>query len=71
MQSTQLMSFLSFLVSLVQKYKDITVFEAPVKFDLDELKKLKVIGLKDLCIKHNIKIKSGSVRNDYINALLN
>lgn len=71
MQSTQLMSFLSFLVSLVQKYKDITVFEVPVKFDLDELKKLKVIGLKDLCIKHNIKIKSSYVRNDYINALLN
>ena len=71
MQSTQLISFLSFLTSLVKKYKDITVFEVPVKFDLDELKKLKVIGLKDLCIKHNIKIKSGSVRNDYINALLN
>ena len=71
-----LVSFVQFIKSLFQKYKDIDIFTVntkPVeytKFDLNDLKKLKVVGLKELCIKHKISMNNKSKRNDYINALL-
>ena len=82
----ELVSFIQFLKSLFKKYKDIDIFivvNKPItqkvqikpveyiKFDLNDLNKLKVVGLKELCIKHKIIMKSGSIRNDYVNALLN
>ncbi len=70
---------------MFKKYKDIDIFivvNKPItqkvqikpveyiKFDLNDLNKLKVC-LKELCIKHKIIMKRGSIRNDYVNALLN
>ena len=67
-------------------YKDIDIFVGSInkveyskkdinshkiKFDLNDLNKLKVIGLKELCIKHKIITKKNPIRDDYISALLN
>jgi hypothetical protein len=40
------------------------------KFTLEELKKYKVDGLKELCVKNNIVIKKGAIRTDYETALI-
>ena len=78
---SDLVSFIQFIRSLFQKYKDIDIFNITIKqpqikplsikYDLNDLNKLKVTGLKELCIKHKIIMKSKSIRNDYVNALLN
>ena len=86
LQYNDLCNLLTFLNQLFQKYKDVNVFVAPVatvpvatvpvptkplsKFIFEDLCKLKVDGLKDLCIKNNIKMKSGAKRDDYEKALL-
>ncbi len=42
----------------------------PVSYTLEELKKYKVDGLKELCAKNNIVMKKRAIRTDYETALI-
>lgn len=73
LQYNDLCNLLTFLNQLFQKYKDVNIFAVKPqnkKFAFEDLCKLKVDGLKDLCLKNNITMKTGAKRDDYEKALL-